>query len=91
MGSRDSSDQLAIGCRSCVYREPSPGGLAKWEGRGLQNRYERVRFSHPPLFKLGDYQIRGDPGLSAVVGRVIPCAPMFWISNGGQGTARRAN
>jgi hypothetical protein len=25
------------------------GGVAKWEGRGLQNRYERVRFSPPPL------------------------------------------
>jgi hypothetical protein len=29
------------------------GGLAKWEGRGLQNRYERVRLSHPPVLKLG--------------------------------------
>ena len=25
------------------------GGVAKWEGRGLQNRYERVRFPPPPL------------------------------------------
>lgn len=24
------------------------GGVAKWEGIGLQNRYERVRFPPPP-------------------------------------------
>ena len=24
------------------------GGIAKWEGRGLQNRYERVRLPLPP-------------------------------------------
>ena len=24
------------------------GGVAKWEGRGLQNRYERVRLPPPP-------------------------------------------
>jgi hypothetical protein len=36
-----------------IRRSYSPfalkGGVAKWEGRGLQNRYERVRFSPPPL------------------------------------------
>ncbi len=30
---------------------PFPGDVAKWEGRGLQNRYESVRFRPSPHYR----------------------------------------
>lgn len=61
-------------CEHWLHEKRFNGGIAKWEGRGLQNRYERVRFPNPLSMRVSG-QVRAKFFLSTV-SPSFPRSPM---------------